>query len=369
MLLSWIELTDFRCHRELRVEPEPGVNVFIGANGSGKTSLLEAAGFLATLTSFRHSPDEALIRQGAEHALVRGAFTDGGGTEATIEVEIPPAGRKRVLINGKAVRGRASVAAVVALVAFLPDDLDILKEGPALRRDYLDDLAAQLWPAASTEQSDYDKVLRQRNALLRTEGPRADAATLDALDERLCQLGSVVLARRLTTVALVAPQVGELYSGLIETEVAVAFDYEAAGLDEVPGDGHAAALEKLLVPAVAKARRRDQERGLTTVGPHRDEVVISLDGRDARTRASQGEQRSLALGLRLASHRVITERRGIDPVLLLDDVFSELDADRSRRLVERLPQGQVFVTSARHEEVPLVGARWLVSPQGVQRDG
>ena len=110
MLLSWIELTDFRCHRELRVEPEPGVNVFIGANGSGKTSLLEAAGFLATLTSFRRSLDEALIRQGAESALVRGAFTDRGGTEATIEVEIPPAGRKRVLINGKAVRGRSSVA-------------------------------------------------------------------------------------------------------------------------------------------------------------------------------------------------------------------------------------------------------------------
>lgn len=369
MLLSWIELTDFRCHHELRVEPDPGVNVFIGANGSGKTSLLEAAGFLATLTSFRRSPDEALIKQGADRALVRGAFTGDGGTEATIEVEIPPAGRKRVLVNGKAVRGRSSVAAVVALVAFLPDDLDVVKEGPALRREYLDDLATQLWPAAATEQADYDKVLRQRNALLRTDGSRADAATLDALDERLCQLGSVVLARRLATVALVAPKVAELYSGLVDVESVVAFDYVAAGLDQLPGDSAAASLEEMLVPAVAAARRRDQERGLTTVGPHRDEVVISLDRRDARTRASQGEQRSLALGLRLAAHRVITERRGVDPVLLLDDVFSELDADRSRRLVERLPEGQVFVTSARHEEVPLVGARWVVADGGVQRDG
>ncbi len=369
MRLSWIELTDFRCHHALRVEPEAGINVFVGPNGSGKTSLLEASGYLATLSSFRRSPDDALIRQGSAVALVRGAFTDSGGIEATVEVEIPTEGRRRVLVNGKAVRGRAAVAEVVALVAFIPDDLDLIKEGPALRREYLDDLAAQLWPAAATEQADYDKVLRQRNALLRTEGPGADRTTLDALDQTLCELGGAVLARRLTTIGESAPVVGELYSGLVADPAAVDFAYRAAGLEEVLPGASAATLSDLLAPAVAAARRRDQERGLTTVGPHRDEVVISLDGRDARTRASQGEQRSLALGMRLAAHRVIAARRSVEPVLLLDDVFSELDPARSARLVERLPGGQVFVTSARHEEVPLVGARWRVGGAGVTRDG
>lgn len=369
MRLSWIELTDFRCHVAQRVEPDAAINVFVGANGSGKTSLLEAAGYLATLSSFRRSPDDALIRQGSAAALVRGGLIDTAGSESTIEVEIPTEGRRRVLVNGKSVRGRAGVAAVVALVAFIPDDLDLIKEGPALRREYLDDLAVQLWPAAATEQSDYDKVLRQRNALLRNEGPRADRTTLDALDATLCELGGTVLARRLATLGASAPVVGELYAGLVAETPTVGFEYRAAGLEETPGEADAAALSGMLAAAVAAARRRDQERGLTTVGPHRDEIVITLDDRDARTRASQGEQRSLALGMRLAAHRVIAERRSVDPILLLDDVFSELDPGRSARLVERLPGGQVFVTSARHEEVPLVGARWRVGGDGVTRDG
>ncbi len=177
------------------------------------------------------------------------------------------------------------------------------------------------------------------------------------------------MARRLTTLGASAPVVGELYSGLVPETAVVGFEYRAAGLEETPTEADATALAALLAPVVAAARRRDQERGLTTVGPHRDEVVISLDGRDARTRASQGEQRSLALGMRLAAHRVIAARRSIEPILLLDDVFSELDPDRSARLVEHLPGGQVFVTSARHEEVPLVGARWRVGDDGVTRDG
>jgi DNA replication and repair protein RecF len=365
--LAWIELTDFRSHVSLRVAPDPGVNVFVGDNGSGKTSLLEAVGYLAALTSFRRSPDASLVRQGAEEAVVRGAFVGATG-ETLVEVEIPAAGRRRVLLNGKRITGRAAVAATIALVAFLPDDLDLIKRGPAYRREYLDDLAAQLWPAAAVEQADYERVLRQRNALLRREGRHADPTTLDVLDERLC--GALLVtccARRLTTAELVAPSIESLYAELGEVPAQVRFTYAAAGVEELPGDVDAAALAAALAPALAAARRGDMERGATSVGPHRDDIELLLDDRDARTRASQGEQRSLALGLRLAAYRVISDRRATAPVLLLDDVFSELDPGRSARLVERLPGGQVFVTSARSEEVPLVGTRWRVDAGRVEQ--
>jgi DNA replication and repair protein RecF len=358
--LSWIELTDFRCHESLRVEPDSGVNVFVGDNGSGKTSLLEAVGYLASLVSFRRSPDAALVRLGSEGAVIRGEFSSSTGA-SLVEVEIPGAGRRRVLLNGKRAAGRAAVAESVALVAFLPDDLDLVKRGPAYRREYLDDLAAQLWPAAAVEQSEYERAVMQRNALLRRDGRQSDPTTLDVLDDRVARLGGAVLARRLATASLVAPTVEQLYGELGEVPARVSFSYAAAGLEDVPNRAGAEELAALLAPALAAARRGDLERRTTTVGPHRDDVDVVLDDRDARTRASQGEQRSVALGLRLAAYRVLAERRSTAPVLLLDDVFSELDARRSARLVERLPQGQVFVTSARSEEVPLVGMRWRVA--------
>jgi DNA replication and repair protein RecF len=358
--LSWIELTDFRCHPSLRVEPDPGVNVFVGDNGSGKTSLLEGIGYLASLSSFRRSPDASLVRLGAEGAVVRGEFSSATGA-ALVEVEIPASGRRRVLLNGKRAAGRAAIAEMVVLVAFLPDDLDLVKRGPAHRREYLDDLAAQVWPAAGAEQAEYERAVTQRNALLRRDGRMADPTTLDALDERVALLGGVVLSRRLATAALVAPSVESLYAELGEVPARVSFSYVAAGLGEVPTGAGADELAGLLAPALAAARRGDLERRTTTVGPHRDDIDLVLDDRDARTRASQGEQRSVALGLRLAAYRVLAERRATAPVLLLDDVFSELDARRSARLVERLPEGQVFVTSARSEEVPLVGRRWRVT--------
>lgn len=364
MRLSWVELSDFRCHAALRVEPDPGVNVFVGDNGSGKTSLLEAIGYLASLVSFRRSPDAALVRQGADAAVIRGEFSSAVGT-ALVEAEVPANGRRRVLLNGKRATGRAAIAATVALVAFLPDDLDLVKRGPAYRREYLDDLAAQLWPGAAVEQAEYERALLQRNALLRREGRQADPTTLDVLDDRVARLGGAVLFRRLGAAALVAPSVGELYAELGEVPSRVGFSYAASGLGTPAAGASAEELGALLAPALAAARRTDLERRTTSVGPHRDDIEIMLDDRDARTRASQGEQRSVALGLRLAAYRVIADRRATAPVLLLDDVFSELDARRSQRLVERLPQGQVFVTSARSEEVPLVGRRWRVAAGSV----
>jgi DNA replication and repair protein RecF len=350
MQLVWLEMRDCRSYGSLSFRPDPGVNVLVGPNGAGKTSILEAIGYLATLVSFRRSPERALVREGAEAAIVRAEFFTGVGG-AVIEVEIPAVGGRKVLLNGKRAQSRADVARVVAVVTFLPDDLDLVKRGPAYRREYIDDVAAQAWPAVSTEQAEYERALRQRNALLRKEGRRTDEATLDVWDDRVSRLGAKVLERRLSVLELLAPEVSGLYGELGEGSERLSWRYSATGDTE---------LVEPLRRALSDARQDDLDRRTTTVGPHRDELAISIDGRDTRTRASQGEQRSIALGLRIAAFRVLLDRRGSPPVLLLDDVFSELDAGRSRRLVSHLPEAQVFVTSARAEEVPLVGARWRV---------
>lgn len=361
MILTWLELRAFRSHEELRFEPGPGVNVLVGDNGAGKTSVLEAIGYLASLRSFRGSPDGSLVADGAAQTIIRGEF-EADARRSLVEVEIPAAGRRRVLLDGKRPKDRAAVAERVALVAFLPDDLDLVKRGPAYRRDYLDDAAVQIWPVAASEQAEYDRTLKQRNALLRREGRYADTTTLDVLDERVARLGGILLARRLATVRLLEPVVAALYGELSESPGVVRWRYDAAGIGHPDPEASAGALSVLLGEAVASTRSLDMDRRTTTVGPHRDEITMSIDGRDARTRASQGEQRSVALGLRVAVYRTLADRRGTPPVLLLDDVFSELDPGRGDRLVEQMPSGQVFVTSARDEEVPLVGDRWTVSP-------
>ncbi len=365
MRLLWLELGSFRAYESLRFEPGTGVNVLIGDNGTGKTSILEAIGYLASLRSFRNAPDAALVADGADEAIIRGEFT-AADRSSLVEVAVPAQGRRSVLLDGKRPKGRAEVAERVALVAFLPDDLDLVKRGPAYRRDYLDEAAIQVWPVAASEFSEYDRTVRQRNALLRRDGRNADATTLDVLDEKLSSLGSVVLRRRLAVATLLEPVVADLYGELSERPGRVEWRYQAAGLGEPARESSAGALRTLLVEALGEARSGDLDRRITTVGPHRDEVVMLIDGRDVRTRASQGEQRSIALGLRVAAYRVLLDRRGTPPVLLLDDVFSELDPGRGERLVEQLPQGQVFVTSAREEEVPLVGERWTVSTGGVR---
>lgn len=359
MRLLWLELGHFRSYSELRFDPAAGVNVLVGDNGTGKTSVLEGIGYLASLSSFRGSPDRSLVTDGTDAAIIRGEFR-AGERASLVEVELPAEGRRRVRLDGKGGRGRSEVAERVALVSFLPDDLDLVKRGPAQRRDYLDDAAVQVWPVAGQEQGEYDRALRQRNALLRKEGRHADGTTLDVLDERAARLGGRVLARRLAVAALLEPVVADLYRGLADVPGHVEWMYQAGGMGD-PASVDAVELGAALAEAIAAARGADLDRRTTTVGPHRDEVVIRIDGRDARTRASQGEQRSVALGLRMALYRVLTERRGTPPVLLLDDVFSELDPGRGDRLVAELPEGQVFVTSAREEEVPLVGTRWAVT--------
>jgi DNA replication and repair protein RecF len=366
MLLAWLHLDRYRCYETLELEPDAGINVLVGDNGAGKTTLLEAIGYLASLKSFRRSPDGSLIREGSGSAILRGEFR-AASRPLRVEVEIPAEGRRRVLVNGKRPAGRAELLRSIPLVAFLPDDLDLVKRGPVHRREYLDDLAAALWPAAGAEQQDFDRVLRQRNALLRREGRDADPSTLDVWDERLAALGATLIERRLGLLDVLGPRLSELYADLGEEPEHLAWRYETAGLGR--WDPGREGLRAGLGEAIAAARRVDLERRVTTVGPHRDEVVFMIGERDLRTRSSQGEQRTVALGLRVAAFEMLRAERTVSPMLILDDVFSELDPGRSRRLVEKLPSGQVFISTAREEEVPLSGSRWVITPQGVEPQG
>ena len=357
MRVTWLELRDFRCHSQLTFEPEPTVNVLLGENGTGKTSVLEAISYAATLRSFRRSPDAALVRRDGDEAIVRvGVESDFGG--ARIELSIPLRGTRRVLLNGKRPKTNSELAVAAPVVAFLPDDLDLVKGGPRRRRDFLDALAGKLSPDAGAVQAEYARALRQRNALLRQEGRASDAATLAVWDERAAGAAGGMMVHRLELIDRLEPLLTRAHIEVGGGAVLNA-SYVTGWADDTSGRDPAtftAALQRLF----EKNRGRDMDLRVTTAGPHRDEPSFELDGRPARTEASQGEQRAAALALRLASYWLLEERHGHPPVLLLDDVFSELDAGRSEGVMRMLPRGQVFITSAREDEVPVPGRRWRV---------
>ena len=361
MHLAWLELVDFRCYTSLRFEPEPGINVLIGANGAGKTSVLEAVGYLGLLRSVRRTPDEALVRVGAAAAVVRGGFATPAG-ETTVEIELPAGGRRRILLNAKRPTRNREVLTHVPVVAFIPDDLDLVKRGPAQRREYLDDLAAQLWPQAAADQTEYARTLRQRNSLLRQEGSRADPGTLAVWDERLATGGAQLLLHRRRVMAELDGPFGESYR-LVGGTGGLTWSYRS---NWMAGDHEdVAGLTGALQATLEQRRGRDMEQRTTTAGPHRDGPALVLDGRDARTRSSQGEQRTAALSLRVGAYRLVGAHGPLRPVLLLDDVFSELDPSRVRGVLDLLGDGQVLVTSARDDEVPIAGRRWQVQEGGI----
>lgn len=356
MELRWLELEAFRCHERLRFEPDPGTNILVGPNGAGKTSVLEAIAYLGLLRSMRGSPDEALIRQGGTAALIRGAFSGPAG-ETRVEVEIASGARRRVLLNGKRPPRNRDVLRLVPIVAFLPDDLDLVKRGPALRRDFLDDLAAQLRPAAGGAQQDYDKALRQRNALLRTDGLAAAAASLDVWDARIAAAGAAVVVHRRSAMDDLRPHLSSAHQSVGGAHDLV-WRYESSWADPDAGESE---LAELFAAALGSGRTRDMERRHTGVGPHRDDPTLELEGRSLRVQASQGEQRTAALAMRMASYGVLAHERDSPPVLLLDDVLSELDEVRAAGVLGLLPRGQVLVTSARDDEAMVKGRRWTVS--------
>lgn len=336
MRVTRLWLTDFRNYEAAELAPAAdGLTVLIGPNGEGKTNLLEAIGYLTTLESFRGSPAEALVRAGCERAIVR-AEADRGGRSLLIEAEIPARGAARVQVNRQRLRRARDLLGALRATVFSPDDLELVKGGPAGRRRYLDEAVVAADPRQDQLRTDLDRVLRQRNTLLRQSGGRLTPEielTLDVWDSKLAAVGEGLAAAREQLVDLVGPALGKAYDQVAGTAADIGVSYRRSW----PGS---------LAEALAQSRGDDLRRGVSTVGPHRDDLELTIAGMPSRTHASQGEQRSLALALRLAAHAVVAETTGSPPVLLLDDVFSELDPERSEALVAHLPAGQAFLTTA-----------------------
>jgi len=363
--LKWLELTEFRSYEHLRLEPEDDVNICVGENAAGKTNLLEAVAYLALMRSFRAISDSGLVRQhpgqpAASAAILRGEI-GSGDRSSLIEIELPAEGRRRIQVNRHRLARTADILGYARVVVFLPDDLDIIKRSPGLRRVFLDQVAVQLRPSAYLDQLEYERVVKQRNSLLKFNGRQTDKAVLSVWNEKMSQAGAKVLARRASSASAVRDYVQDAYAELAGESIDVTLDYESGWGATLDPNIDIPEWEARLWSALEKADATDRERRVTTVGPHRDEPVFMLGGRPSRTHASQGEQRSLILALRLAAHRAITASTREAPILVLDDVFSELDITRAKALAKALPKAQTFISTARFEEVPVEGRRWTVA--------
>ena len=330
MRLTRLWLHDFRNYESADLTLAPGLTVVRGANGEGKTSLLEGISYLATLASFRGVPNEALVREGAARAVVRGEG-ERAGRQLLIEAEIGPRGR--LSLNKQRLRRSSDLLDALRVSVFAPDDLELVKGGPSARRRYLDDALVALAPKHDALRRDLDRILRQRTALLRQSGGRLTpdiATTLDVWDAKLVTAGEALADARAALVADLEPALAKAYADVAPERGAVSAAYDAPW--------RAAGL--------AAARTDELRRGVCLVGPHRDDLTLRINAMSARTHASQGEQRSMALALRLAAHRLVADALGDVPVLLLDDVFSELDPGRSEALLHHLPAGQAVLTTA-----------------------
>ena len=396
MYVSHLSLLDFRSYTAADVELEPGPNAFVGRNGQGKTNLVEAIGYVATLGSHRVANDTPLVRAGAERAVVRTRIVRGDRA-STVELEITAGKANRARVNRGQLGRARDVLGILRTVLFAPEDLALVKGDPDGRRRFLDQLVVQLLPRAAGLLGDYERVVRQRSALLKSlrgvrrsgAGP-VDTSTLEVWDARAAQLGGQILAMRLALVEALRPHVAAAYEQVSDADGDAQLTYRSS----VPGvqDGATPAaeeLEKAILEGMAEARSQELERGVSLVGPHRDDLVLTLGGLPAKGYASHGESWSFALALRLASYRLLGGGEDpehvpdsafwdpdldtdADPVLILDDVFAELDVRRRERLAELVaPARQVLVTAAVPDDVPpgLLGARFEVTPGQVRRAG
>ena len=337
MHVGSLSLLDFRSYAETEVEFAPGLTAIVGPNGHGKTNLLEAVGFAAGLGSFRSATDAALIRHGAPSAVIRCSGLGDAERAILIEVELARSRPNRVKVNQQPVSRRRDLLSVLTATAFSPTDLELVKGEPAGRRRWMDDALAAVRPSWGALRGELDRILRQRNTLLRQAQGRAVgdvAITLDVWDAKLTAVGDELRMRRRGLLAAIEPEIRRHYSQISQGHNDARVMYVSSWDDESLAD------------ALAAARGEDLKRSTSTVGPHRDDVLLEIGGLPARSHASQGEQRSLALALRLAVNSEVRDRRGIEPVLLLDDVFSELDAGRAAALLETLPPGQRIFTTA-----------------------
>ncbi len=337
MIVSRLELVDFRNYREASFDFHPGITAVVGLNGQGKTNLAESMAYLASLDSFRGAPTEALIRVGADTAVVRATVLHPDGREVLVELELSRQGRNRVQVNKQRLNRARDLLGVMRVTVFSPDDLFLVKGGPNERRRFLDDTLVALALKYDAMRLELDRIVKQRNVLLKQAGGRLNdetELTLDVWDQKLAEVGDQFGHARAVLVARLAPMVQEAYEQLADRPSAVELRYEPAWR------------QRGLAVSLADARKDDVRRGVSTIGPHRDDVDLFIGGLPARTHASQGEQRTLALALRLASHRMVAEKAGSAPVLVLDDVLSELDPTRSSALLRNLPAGQVVLTTA-----------------------
>ncbi|MFI1947061.1 DNA replication/repair protein RecF [Streptomyces virginiae] len=377
MHVSHLSLADFRSYARAEVPLDPGVTAFVGPNGQGKTNLVEAIGYLATLGSHRVSSDAPLVRMGADRAIIRAAVTQGE-RQQLVELELNPGRANRARINRSSQVRPRDVLGIIRTVLFAPEDLALVKGDPGERRRFLDELVTARSPRMAAVRSDYERVLKQRNTLLKSAamarrhgGRSLDLSTLDVWDQHLARVGAELLAQRLDLIATLLPLADKAYEQLAPGGGPLGLAYRSSVGE--PVDSGAArtreALYEALLAALAEVRKQEIERGVTLVGPHRDDLVLQLGELPAKGYASHGESWSYALALRLASYELLRSE-GSEPVLILDDVFAELDTRRRERLAELVAPGeQVLVTAAVDDDVPgvLVGTRFGVSGGEVTR--
>ncbi|MBP1233554.1 DNA replication and repair protein RecF [Arthrobacter sp. PvP102] len=393
MYLEKLSLTDFRSYAQVDLTLEPGVTVLVGYNGIGKTNLMEAIGYLATLSSHRVSSDAPLLRFGTERALIRAKLVRGGQS-TVLELEINGSRANRGRINrSNPVRAR-DILGICQTVLFAPEDLALVKGDPSNRRRFLDELLVSLMPRHSATRTDYDRVLKQRNALLKSgrsgKFTAGHEATLDVWDQHMARAGAELLHARLELVERIRPHLKAAYAQLTDgsKEADAIYRSTLQGILDDDGAGYAAepaAVERVedlralsveeltqrYVQAFAASRRKELERGISLVGPHRDDVELILGEAPAKGYASHGETWSMCLSLRLASYYVMLDDArtgGSAPILILDDVFAELDVQRRRKLAAIVSGAeQVLVTAAVDADIPdeLAGRRVKVVPGGI----
>jgi DNA replication and repair protein RecF len=356
--VAHLSLTDFRNYTQVELPLDAGVTVFVGQNGHGKTNLVEAVGYLATLGSHRVANDAPLVRSEAARAIVRGDVVRDG-RHALIEIEVTPGRTNRARLNRSPVSRPRDVVGVLRTVLFAPEDLALVKGDPDTRRRFLDELLVARTPRFAGVRQDYDRVLRQRNTLLKTAAHASASArkTLDVWDAHLARLGGELLAARLATVDLLQPLVAKAYAHVSPAQDDARIDYRASC--EIGDRTTAASLAEAVAAAVADRRDEELRRGVSLVGPHRDDLVLRLGEFPAKGYASHGECWSMALALRLAAYDLLCSDGG-EPVLVLDDVFAELDTGRRGRLANLVADAeQVLVTAAVREDVPKqLAGRW-----------
>ena len=380
MYVSHLSLHDFRSYPSVEVPLEAGVTAFVGRNGQGKTNLVEAIDYLSRLQSHRVATDAPLVRAGAEQAVVRAAVVRDGRT-ATLEVEINAGRANKARINKSPLPRTRDLVGLVRTVVFSPEDLTLVKGDPSDRRRFLDDLMILRAPRLAGVRSDYDRVLKQRNSLLKTAGlARGSAregalATLAVWDDHLAAIGAEILAQRLALVDALRPYVGKAYEtvarGASRDDAEITYKPVVEPVETTPS---VETLRQAILEELARRQKDELDRGISLVGPHRDDLLLHISAGAERLPvkgyASHGESWSFALALRLASYDLL-RADGDDPILILDDVFAELDSQRRVQLAELVADAeQVLVTAAVPEDVPaaLAGARYHVKAGEVTRD-